>query len=141
MSDNKRRPNIKTTLLTVTGALLLSAFTAAPAFAKTCKDVYVQATNQTGGNIKIIDLDYWDDESEKWRSKPVKNEEIKKGLLWQQTFNLQRVNNQDVKIRIEYRKAKWNKLLKKWKWAAKKSKAISSMKKCSRGSQYIMTIK
>lgn len=141
MSSTKQPSSIKTTIITVTGALLLSAFTATPAFAKACKDVYIQANNQTGAKIKIVDLDYWDAESEKWRSEPTRNEEIKDGNVWQTTRNLERVNNQDVKIRIEYKKAKWNKLLKKWTWKAKKSKFVSSAKKCTHGVDFVMTIR
>ena len=141
MTTSKQRSSIKATLLTVTGALLLSTLTTTPVFAKACKSVYIEAKNQTGNKIKIVDLDYWDVESEKWRSEPTKNESINNGRVWQTTRNLERVNNQDVKIRIEYKKAKWNKLLKKWTWKAKKSKFVSTTKKCSRGVGFVMTIR
>ena len=135
-----KRSQTKTTVIAIGAAILLSTFATTPAFAKACKKVHLEVKNATGAPIKIVDLDYWDSESEKWRSEPVRNVKINDNRTWQATRNLERVNGQPVKIRVEYKKQKWSKLLKKWVWKAKKSKYYSGSKHCTRNTEFVMAI-
>ncbi len=127
----------------LTIAILCFAAALAPnqAFAKSCRNVYLEVKNNSSNPIKIVDLDYWDSESEIWRSEPVRNEVIKKHRVWQETRNLEHVNNQPVKIRAEYRTGKWSKLLKRWNWSIKKHRLISPAKTCTKGTEYSVTIR
>ncbi len=112
----------------------------AQAEAKSCRKVHLEVNNRTGKTIKVIDLDYWDTESEKWRSEPVRNEVIKNKRAWQETRNLEHVHNQRVKVRVEYRMAKWNKFLKRTTWS-KKKRYIAPAKKCTKRADFSMTIR
>lgn len=121
---------------------LLVAFAPGQTLAKSCRNVHLEVRNQTGKSIKMIDLDYWDSESEKWRSEPVRNEVIKNGHTWQENRNLEFVNNQPVKIRVEYRTLKWHKFSKKWKWAMKKSSlTMKNPKTCTKNTDYIISLR
>ncbi|ACB49387.1 hypothetical protein cce_0035 [Crocosphaera subtropica ATCC 51142] len=81
-------------------SLLLSS----PALAsRHCKDVYLKVVNNTGNQIKVIDLDYYDPAYQKWRSEPVPNEVIPDGQVWQETRRLEKVNEKNIRIRVEYR--------------------------------------
>lgn len=133
----------KKATLTIGTFILLSTLGAAPAFAKACKNVHLEVKNTTGQTIEIIDLDYWDSESEKWRSEPIPNETIRNNRTWQANRNLERVNGQSVKIKVKYKHKKkhWNKLLKRWKWKTVKSTHTSSSKTCRRNAEYIMSIR
>lgn len=120
---------------------LWSGLISTQAYAKSCRNVHLEVRNQTGKSIKMLDLDYWDTESEKWRSEPVRNEVIKNNHTWQENRNLEFVNNQPVKIRVEYRTLKWNKWSKKWKWAMKKSRYVMKQPKtCTKNTDYIITL-
>ena len=132
---------LKRSTLALGAIIILSTLGAAPAFAKACKNVHIEVKNTSGQEIKIIDLDYWDSESEKWRSEPVSNQVIKNNRTWQIQRNLERVNGQPVKLRVEYRERKWNKLLKKWVWTARKGKKHSTSKQCKRNSEYMISIR
>ena len=141
MTTSTTHSHLKTTSLAICALLLMSTFGAAPAFAKACKNIHIEVKNNTSDKVKIVDLDYWDAESEKWRSKPVKNEIINKNRIWQKNVNLGRVNGQDVKIRMEYKKVKWSKFFKKWVSKGRKIKAYSVMKKCTKNSEFIMNLR
>ncbi len=81
-------------------SLLLSS----PALAsRHCKDVYLKVINNTGNEIKVIDLDYYDPAYQKWRSEPVPNEVIPNNQVWQETRRLENVNQKNIRIRVEYR--------------------------------------
>lgn len=140
MSNSTQRSTAKKTLMAICAVMLLGTFGATPAFAKACKNVHIEVKNGTGNKIKILDMDYWDSESEKWRSKPVKNEIINKNRTWQKNYNLGRVNGQDVRIRIKYKKQKWSKFFKKWVSTGKTIRSMSKVSKCKRYAEYIMTL-
>jgi hypothetical protein len=127
-------------VLVITLLSLLCALAPNQVQAKTCRKVHLEVNNRTGKNIKILDLDYWDTESEKWRSEPVRNEMIRNNRVWQETRNLEHVHNQNVKIRVEYRVAKWNKFLKRTTWS-KKQRYLANPKKCTKGADFTMTIR
>lgn len=141
MSTLTKCSNTKTATIAMCALLLGGVFGATPAFAKACKNVHIEVKNETGAKIKILDLDYWDSESEKWRSKPVKNEMINNDRIWQKNYNLGRVNGQDVRIRMKYKKQKWSRVFKRWVSTGKKIRTLSATKKCTRNSEFIMSLK
>ncbi len=141
MTSNDKSNNRKSTVIARSTALLLATFAATPAFAKACKNVHLEVKNETSKPIKILDLDYWDSESEKWRSEPVRNETIHKNRTWQENRNLERVNGQPVKVRIKYKKMKWSKFSKKWVKKGKTIRVISPTKQCARNSEFLVRIK
>ena len=104
-----------------------------------CKDVYVKVTNNTGGKVKIIDLDYYDYGLGKkggWRSEPIKNEVIGKNKVWQATRRLENVKAEDTRIRIKYR------VKKKVAYSVKVHKSKKSQKKrCMNGTQFEFNLK
>ncbi|MGY6276769.1 hypothetical protein [Methylomonas sp. MgM2] len=121
------------------GALLL-AIASSQVQAKNCRKVHLEVRNQSGHPIKFVDLDYWDSESEIWRSEPVRNVVIKNNRSWQETRTLERVYKQDVKIRAEYKTGKWNKLLKRWVWSLRKSRAVSAPQQCVKNTDFLLTL-
>ncbi|AEG00150.1 hypothetical protein Metme_1732 [Methylomonas methanica MC09] len=120
-------------VLAIAAVMLLTALTPNQAFAKNCRKVYLQVTNATGGPIKIKDLDYYDTESEKWRSIRVKNEVIGSNAVWQETRTLAHVNNQNVKLKIKYSTKG------KHFWKAHKP-YVSGSQMCSKRAAYRVTI-
>lgn len=134
----KKTLSLKFALLTAMMPFIVSASPAsAGIFRKSCKDAYLKVQNDTSQKIKVIDLDYWDEKDEKWRSEPVANEVIPSGQPWQEIRNLEKVNKDNTKIRVKYRT-----LTRKGKWSWKVSKKESgSLIKCTRGQQYTITLK
>ncbi|MFL0355447.1 hypothetical protein ACI5KX_03120 [Erythrobacter sp. GH1-10] len=127
---------MNTRTVTKTAATIALAATAAfgaaaPAMAgNTCKNVAIEFTNDTGGKIKIVDIDYWDPAKGRnggWRSIYVRNEKLSPGVTWDETRNLRRVNQRQTKLRIEYRLPG-----KHFGWRLKKHKVISDSFVCSR---------
>ena len=94
-------------LFTAMMPLLGAQAPAEAAFRRSCKDVYLKVQNNTGEEIKVIDLDYWDPSSGRngiWRSEPVSNEVIPNGQPWQEVRNLEKVDQMNTRIRVQYRK-------------------------------------
>ena len=143
MSSINTTSNVKKAALSIGAIILLSALGASPVMAKACKNVHIEVKNTTGKSLTIVDLDYWDSESEKWRSEPVKNTRISKNRTWQINRNLERVNGQSVKVRVKYKYKykKWNKLFKRWNSKTARASYISGSKTCKRNSEYVMRIR
>lgn len=128
----------KHTLAATLALLVFGTFGVTPAFAKACKNVDVQVHNKTGKEVKIIDLDYYDIESGIWRSEPIINSTVGNGRYWQVERNLERVNGQDVTIRIDYRVRLKDRGFKQW---SKVKNAKSSTARCGADSFYSVTLK
>lgn len=124
-----RHTCIAKSFLAIAAIMLLTAMTPTQAYAKNCRKVYLQVTNTTNGPIKIRDLDYYDTESEKWRSIRVKNEVIGSNAVWQETRTLAHVNNQNVKLKIKYSTKG------KHFWKLHKP-YISGSQRCNKGASY-----
>ena len=106
-----------------------------PSYARgTCKDVYVQAVNNTGKRIKVIDMDYVID-GYGTKSEPVRNEEIPAGKPWAKTRNLEQASGRITTIIVKYRVSKSGFT----KWTSVK-KAYSTGSVCNSGGSYSLTL-
>ena len=136
---NKRNNTSRYAFLLMKTIIIVSALITSPTYAKNCRKVHLEVHNQTGVPIKIIDVDYWDEESEIWRSEPIKNEVINNNRFWQESRTLEHVYNQDVKIRYEYRIQKDRLFGNGKKWSSKKRK-YSAVRQCKKYKDYSVTI-
>ncbi len=115
-----------------------SFFISSPALASWhCKDVYLKVVNNTGNEIKVIDLDYYDPAYEKWRSEPVSNEVIPNNQVWQETRRLERVNEKNIRIRVKYRVPDSDRM---GGWSEVFTKESSPRQVCSPGKIYEVTV-
>lgn len=118
-------------------AVAAMAVTATDASARgTCKKVYLSAQNNTGGTVKIIDLDYHITGYGK-KSEPIRNQEIPSGRNWATERNLERADGRSTYITVKYRKRK-TKGLGKW---SKVQKANSGTSNCYDGAAYTVTLR
>lgn len=99
----------------------LAAFVTAIALAgpaaagNSCKKVYLKVLNQTGAQIKVIDLDYWNPATSRYKSEPTRNKVIPNGQPWSDVRNLEQVNARNTWIRVKFREkqnGKWSKVQK-----------------------------
>ena len=101
-----------------------------------CKDITVHAVNTTGVKVKIIDVDYHDYYSERWRSEPTPNREIAaegKPYIWK--FNLNQVDHAYTQIRVKYRKKEDD------GWSKKVYRNWSAKSVCEAGKKYRVTLR
>jgi hypothetical protein len=120
------------------GTVMPMLGTAAPAeaiFRRSCQDVYLLVENKTGEDILVIDVDYWDPSSEIWRSEPVSNAVIPHDLSWQRERNLEKVDQMNTRIRVEYRTPTGN-----GEWSETVHEEESSSSVCSRNQIYTITL-
>ena len=125
-------------LFTAMMPLLGAPAPAEAAFRRSCKDVYLKVQNNTGEEIKVIDLDYWDPSSGRngiWRSEPVSNEVIPDGQPWQEVRNLEKVDQMNTRIRVQYRTRTENG---NWSWSVEEQSSSSAL--CDRNSSYTITL-
>ncbi len=85
-----------------------------PDFSAACKDVSVRATNLTGKEIKIIDVDFYDYVNKRWRSKIIKNQKVANGKTWTKKLRLQKVGGDKTKIKVQYRIKDNHSIINKW---------------------------
>ena len=122
-------------LLSTVSPVLGTATPAEALFRRSCKDVYLLVENETGEEILVIDVDYWDPSSELWRSEPVSNETIPDGQPWQEQRNLEKVDQMNTKIRVEYRTRSGN-----GEWSESVQEEESSSAVCVRNQAYTITL-
>lgn len=99
-----------------------------------CKDVRIEATNNTGKKIKVIDVDYHDYAKNLWRSKPTKNTKVPDGSIYRRTASLHQVGNAKTQIRIKYRVKDglgWSDVRRAW----------SKSSVCTEGKTYTVSLK
>lgn len=121
---------LSTTLLPILGA-------ASPAEAATrhCKKVNLEVINNSGKEIKVVDIDYYDvDALGDWRSEPIANTEVDPGETWQKTRRLESVNQENTRVVVEYQTRD---IYGDW---GRRQEASSAWQVCSRGATYTMTI-
>ncbi len=104
-----------------------------PDFSAACKDVSVRATNRTGREIKIIDVDFYDYVNKRWRSKVTRNEKIAKGKAWTKTLRLQKVGGDKTKLRVQYRVKEGKGLFNKWSGVKNRT---TGAKTCNTGTKF-----
>ena len=59
------------------GLVILSSLFVSTAFAATCKNVSIKVKNNTGHEVRVKKLQFYDDPAGKWRDEDVKNTYIK----------------------------------------------------------------
>ncbi len=98
---------IHTAVRTIAAATVAGLLATSPAHAgNACRNVQLYFTNDTGANVNIVDIDYWDPAKGRnggWRSEPVINETVADGQTWRETRNLEKVNERRTRVRFEYR--------------------------------------
>jgi len=109
-----------------------------PDFSAGCKDVSVKATNRTGKEIKIIDVDFYDYINKRWRSKIIRNQKVSIGKTWSKKLRLQKVGGDKTKIRVQYRVRDRRGLLKNWSDVLSRE---TGSKVCSAGITFSTVIK
>ena len=102
-----------------------------------CRKVDVRVTNNTGSKIKIVDLDYYDSQKQKWRSEPTPNAVIANGRVWRKTRSLERIFLEQTKVKIKYRKPKTTGSGKWWGSVSKES----GEQVCNVGSQFNVVLR
>ena len=102
-----------------------------------CKRVYIEAINKTGKTIKVIDIDYYDYGAKRWRTEMVKNRILRSGESWSWRKNLEGVNAEETRVRIEYRTKKRGRKVFVW---SKVKRTRSAKKTCARGSSFAITL-
>ena len=96
----------------------------------TCKRVYMRVDNGTSKRIKVIDIDYYNPASGRYKSEPTRNREVPAGQTRSDTRNLEQVNARRTWIKVKYRIKKPN-----GRWSKVRSKT-STAGTCRRGSTY-----
>ncbi|WP_031434999.1 hypothetical protein [Methylomarinum vadi] len=109
-----------------------------PDFTAACKDVSVRATNRTGKQIKIIDVDFYDYVNKRWRSKIIKNKKVANGRTWAKKLRLQKVGGDKTKLRVQYRVNERKGLFNKW---SKVKNRITGAKTCRAGITFATDIR
>lgn len=118
-------------------AFALTAIAATPTFAgQTCKDVHIVAYNETGKQVKVIDMDY-KMRNYRTKSEPIKNSEVPAGRPYTTTRNLEKAAGRDTKIIVKYRVRNSHSGFNQW---SKILKATSSYAICGRYSAYSVTM-
>ena len=109
-----------------------------PDFTAACKDVSVRATNRTGKEIKIIDIDFYDYVNKRWRSKIIKNTKVANGKTWHKTLRLQKVGGDKTKVKVQYRVRDNHSFLNKW---SKVKNRVTEAKTCRADSTFSTEIR
>ena len=68
-----------------------------------CRDITARLRNGTSQTITVLDLDYWDPVSKLWRSEPTINKQLSPGESWSKTSTLEKVGEQETKLRVKYK--------------------------------------
>ena len=83
---------------------VLGAASPAEAATRHCRNVTIKVENESGEEIKITDIDYYDpDALGDWRSEPIANSKVSNGDTWEKTRRLEKVKGQETRIRLDYK--------------------------------------
>ena len=129
---------LKTLALAAVATVVTATAMTAPAHASrnTCKKVYLSATNNTGGTVKIIDLDY-NIRGYGKKSEPIRNQEIPNGRPWATERNLEQASGRSVSVIFKYRTRKRGGL---GKWSGVK-RASTGYKRCNDRTAYTVSLR
>lgn len=118
-------------------AAVIVSTAATPTLARgLCRDVYIEALNNTGKTIKIIDVDYMIS-GYGMKSEPVKNTDRKNGQYFTLERNLEEANERNTQVIVKYRERTKNKHFNKWSGV---KKAKSAYQECKKNKSYRITI-
>ncbi len=124
-------------VVAVAGIGSLSVMDEAHAAFDICKKVRISVKNNTGGPVKLFDLDYRDYGSNRKRSENISNRVIANGKSYSWTRNLEGVNNARTHITAQYSRLKSN-----GKWHVNKYwYANSAASTCKRGKSYQIVLR
>jgi hypothetical protein len=101
-----------------------------------CKNVEITATNNSDGQVKVLDLDYYDYQKKKWYSKLTMNKRLDSEGAWIKTRRLKAVRLEETQIRIWYQKRKNSSA----NWG-KKKRAWSSKQICENDTKFSVSLK
>ena len=101
-----------------------------------CKGVHITVNNPSGATIKVIDIDYYDASSRRWKSEPVKNRTLRAGQTWTWKKRLENVAAERTKVRVEYR-VFLGKTFNKW---SKKKSVTLGPRTCTRNMTWRFSI-
>ncbi|MEO1401408.1 MAG: hypothetical protein AAFV72_09225 [Cyanobacteria bacterium J06635_1] len=92
-------------------------------------------TNNAGQEIKITDIDYYDPDAwGDWRSEPIGSHRVDDGETWEKTRRLEKVNEQNTRIRVEYKLRDSDG---DWGWTRRVESAADV---CNHGTTYTVTV-
>lgn len=112
-----------------TALIAITASLATPGHARgNCKDAYIHAQNQTGGLIKVIDLNFKISGYGK-KSEPIRNQDVPAGQPFTVTRNLEHANERQTQVTILYRTRTDNKHFNKWSGIKRASSAFQECKR------------
>ncbi|MFK8183338.1 MAG: hypothetical protein AB8B99_08180 [Phormidesmis sp.] len=114
---------------------VLASSSPAEAATRHCRNVNMHVTNSTGGEIRIVDIDYYDpDALGDWRSEPIGSHKVSNGSTWKKTRRLEKVNGQLTQIRVDYQQRDAD-----GDWGYTRH-AESASAVCAHGTTYSLTI-
>jgi hypothetical protein len=111
-------------------AAALSAAATGAAAAASCKHVKLQVLNSTGSSIRLVDIDYYDASTKRWRSEPTTNRVLDPGERHGDIRNLEGVRDHSVKVRAVYQ-VKHN-----GRWRLARNYAETGLATCTEGKRY-----
>ncbi len=118
-------------------AAVIVSTAATPTLARgLCKDFYIEAVNNTGKTIKIIDVDYMIS-GYGMKSEPVRNTDRRAGQIFTMERTLEEANERNTQVIIKYRERTNNKHFNKWTGV---KKAKSNYQECKRNKSYRISI-
>lgn len=85
----------------IAATVATAALGAAPAFAKSCKDVQINMDNQSGQTIKIVDIDY--QYGGRWGSEATPNFILHDDATASRERNLERARGETTRVWVEYK--------------------------------------
>lgn len=89
--------------------------------------INLRVRNNTGRKIRIVDLDYWDALSQKWRSKITPDRSLASGATWTTSPTLNKMGNADTRLRVEY-----------WAGMSRKSQTFPISRCSNRGYSFVL---
>ena len=101
-----------------------------------CKGVHITVDNPAGSTIKVIDIDYWDESAQRWRSKAIRDRTLKAGESWTWTKRLEGVAAENTALRIKYR-VYIGKTFNKW---SDTQRVVQGTRKCHRNMAWHFSI-
>ncbi len=109
-----------------------------PDLTRGCKDVRIVARNQTGREVKVVDVDFYDYKQKRWRSKLTRNQSLSPGGILQRRYKLQKVGGDKTNLRVQYRVRVRNSGPKQW---SRVKDSVSSTQTCRDGISLAVNLK